>query len=74
MPENRFRVQGEKLARALDAHIEREFPERSDALHVRVAVADYFRMRTISAEAPRRPFPRQSPEDESTRDMPGDWN
>ena len=75
MPDNKFRVQGEKLARALDEHIGREFTERSEALQVRVAVADYFRTRTVSAERPRRPFPHQSPEDERPiGDPPGDWN
>ena len=75
MPDNRSRVQGEKLARALDEHIRREFPERSEALQVRLAVANYFQMRTSTAEAPRRPFPRQTPEDERpTGDPPGDWN
>src|SRR5689334_21231266 len=67
MPDNRSRVHGEKLARALDAHIDREFSERADALQVRLAVADYFRTRTISASAPRRPFLHQSPEDEGPR-------
>jgi hypothetical protein len=50
MPDNKFRVQGDKLARALDEHIGREFTERSDALQVRLAVAEYFQTRTVSAE------------------------
>jgi hypothetical protein len=75
MPDNRLRVQGEKLARALDEHIDREFSERSEALQVRLAVADYFHTRTSTAKEPRRPFPFQSPDDERPiGDPPGDWN
>jgi hypothetical protein len=75
MPDNGLRVQGEKLARALDEHIRRQFSDRSEALQVRLAVADYFRMRTRTAEAPRRPFPQQSPDDERPiGDPPGDLN
>jgi hypothetical protein len=73
MPDNTLRTHGEKLARALDQHIGREFPDRSEALQVRLAVAEHFKVRTISADAPRRPFPDQSPTGERPA-TPGDWN
>ena len=75
MPDNTFRVVGEKLANALDQHIAREYPDRSEALQVRLAVADYFKLRTVTARNPRRPFPHQSPTDERpSGDSGGDWN
>jgi len=75
MPDNTFRAHGEKLARALDQHIVHEYRDRSEALQVRLAVADYFRVATIGADAPRRPFPHQSATDERpVGDPPGDWN
>jgi hypothetical protein len=49
VPDNTFRELGEKLARSLDEHIGREFSESSQALEVRLAVAEYFRKATISA-------------------------
>jgi hypothetical protein len=70
MPDNRFRVQGEKLARALDEFIAAEFPDRSQRLQVRRAVAEFFSRATVSAERPRRPLPDESP----TGELPGDWN
>ena len=70
MPDNTFRTHGEKLARALDQHIAREYSDRSEALQVRLAVAEYFKGATVTAGAPRRPFPHPSP----AEDVPGDWN
>jgi hypothetical protein len=69
-----LRLHGEKLARALDQHIDREYPDRSDALLVRLAVADHFTAATVSARAPRRPFPHAAAGERSARDQPGDWN
>ena len=73
MPDNTFRIRGEKLAQALDQNIDREFRDRSEALQVRAGGRRVFNAATISAEAPRRPFPHQSPNDERPA-APGDWN
>jgi hypothetical protein len=70
VPDNRLRARGEKLARALDEFIVSEFPDRSERLEVRRAVADFFRTATVTAEHPRRPFPAERP----AGDLPGDWN
>lgn len=74
MADNTFRVQGEKLAHALDDHIRRSYSDRSEALQVRRAVADYFRARIVSAREPRRPYPDRPPVDHRPADEPGDWN
>jgi hypothetical protein len=69
MPDNTFRTYGEKLALALDQHIDREFRDRSEALQVRLAVADYFKVATVSAMR-RAGRSRSSPRPMSGRALP----
>ena len=70
MPDNRFRVRGEKLTRSLDDFIRQEFPDREHQAQVRRAVIGYLQTATVSVDRPRRPFPGEEPVDE----LPGDWN
>ena len=59
----------------MDEHVGREYRDDSEALQVRLAIADYFATATASAITLRRPFPHQTAAAERPiDDAPGDWN